>query len=145
MRGHEKWEAYLRPILDRLKKIDGRAPVSIMTCQIDPDDPHLQTWLKEGVSLEMHTIDHPCPILGKGDFAAAKATYDRCVDLLGVGPEQQAGRVPHAVLRLAQHAQPAALRRDLQQDHAEGELPPARQLGLQRLHARTTPTCRASG
>ena len=25
MRGHEKWEAYLRPILERLKKIDGRA------------------------------------------------------------------------------------------------------------------------
>ena len=25
MRGHEKWEAYLRPILERLKHIDGRA------------------------------------------------------------------------------------------------------------------------
>src|SRR5262245_18680506 len=73
MRGHEKWEAYLRPILNRLKKIDGRAPVSIMTCQIDPKDPHLQVWLKEGLSLECHTLDHPCPILGKGDFAAAKA------------------------------------------------------------------------
>src|SRR5947209_16281051 len=45
MRGHEKWEQFLRPILNRLKKIDGRAPVSIMTCQIDPNDPHLQTWL----------------------------------------------------------------------------------------------------
>src|SRR5437867_8940858 len=52
MRGHQKWEAYLRPILERLKKIDGRAPVSIMTCQIDPKEPHLQTWLKEGLSLE---------------------------------------------------------------------------------------------
>ena len=29
MRGPDKWEAYLRPILERLKKIDGRAPVSI--------------------------------------------------------------------------------------------------------------------
>src|SRR2546426_8925080 len=57
MRGHEKWEAYLRPILQRLKKIDGRAPVSIMTCQIDPADPHLQTWLQEGLSLETHTFD----------------------------------------------------------------------------------------
>src|SRR5436853_1022753 len=45
MKGHEKWEAYLRPILDRLKQIDGRAPVSIMTCQIDPKEPHLQKWL----------------------------------------------------------------------------------------------------
>src|SRR5690242_21003099 len=47
MRGPDKWEAYLRPILQRLKRIDGRAPVSIMTCQIDPRHPHLQTWLKE--------------------------------------------------------------------------------------------------
>src|SRR4051812_46698808 len=41
MRGHEKWETYLRPILNRLKRIDGRAPVSIMTCSIDPKHPHL--------------------------------------------------------------------------------------------------------
>src|SRR6266480_1025313 len=80
MRGHEKWEAYLRPILERLKKIDGRAPVSIMTCKIDPTEPHLQKWLKEGLSLECHTIDHPCPLLGKLDLAGAKSTYDRCVD-----------------------------------------------------------------
>src|SRR5262245_8816290 len=82
MRGHEKWEAYLRPILERLKKIDGRAPVSIMTCSIDPKDEHLQKWLKEGLSLECHTIDHPCPLLAKGDFKAAKSTYDRCVDMM---------------------------------------------------------------
>ena len=31
-----RYEAYLRPILDRLKQIDGRAPVSIMTCRVDP-------------------------------------------------------------------------------------------------------------
>lgn len=86
MRGHEKWEQFLRPILNRLKKIDGRAPVSIMTCQIDPADPHLQKWLKEGVSLEVHTIDHPCPLLQKGDFAKAKSTYDRCVDLMNTAP-----------------------------------------------------------
>src|SRR5437868_14285110 len=81
MRGHEKWEAYLRPILERLKKIDGRAPVSIMTCKIDPTEPHLQTWLKEGLSLDVHSIDHPCPILKDGSLAKAKSTYDRCVDL----------------------------------------------------------------
>lgn len=89
MRGHEKWETYLRPILERLKKIDGRAPVSIMTCKIEPDDAHLQKWLKEGVSLEVHTLDHPCPILGKGDFAAAKATYDKCVDLMASIPNNK--------------------------------------------------------
>src|SRR5262245_1288845 len=96
MRGHEKWEAYLRPILNRLKQIDGRAPVSIMTCQIDPKDPHLQTWLKEGVSLETHTIDHPCPLLQKGDLPRAKDTFDRCVDLLSAVPGNRpvAFRVP---------------------------------------------------
>jgi putative membrane-bound dehydrogenase-like protein len=82
MRGHEKWETFLRPILRRLQQIDGRAPVSIMTNQIDPKDPHLQVWLKEGLSLETHTIDHPCPFFNGGDFSKAKSTYDRCVDLL---------------------------------------------------------------
>lgn len=86
MRGHERWEAYLRPILERLKQIDGRAPVSIMTCSIDPKAPHLQQWLREGLSLEVHTIDHPCPLLQGGDFAKAKSTYDRCVDLLAEVP-----------------------------------------------------------
>lgn len=89
MRGHEKWEAFLRPIIERLKQIDGRAPISIMTNQIDPADPHLQRWLDEGLSLETHTIDHPCPLLGKDDFARAKATYDRAVDLLGEVPNSR--------------------------------------------------------
>src|SRR6188474_435221 len=41
MRDPAKYEAYLRPILDRLKQIDGRAPVSIMTCDVKPADPQL--------------------------------------------------------------------------------------------------------
>ncbi len=86
MRGHERWEAYLRPILERLKQIDGRAALSIMTCQIDPAEPHLQRWLDEGVSLEAHTQDHPCPLLAESDFARAKATYDRCIDQMAQVP-----------------------------------------------------------
>lgn len=86
MRDTAKYEAYLRPILQRLKQIDGRAPVSIMTCNVKPDDPQLQTWLDEGLSIEVHTVDHPCPILQGGDLAKAKSTYDRCVDLLGQIP-----------------------------------------------------------
>ena len=86
MRGHAKWEEYLRPILDRLKKIDGRAPVSIMTCNIDPAEPHLQTWLKEGLSIEVHTIDHPCPCLQGGNFDRAAKTYHDCVDLMASIP-----------------------------------------------------------
>lgn len=87
MRGHEKWERYLRPIVDRLKRIDGRAPVSIMTCRIDPREPHLQKWLDEGLSLEVHTIDHPCPCLQGGGFERAAGTYHDCVDLMASIPD----------------------------------------------------------
>jgi putative membrane-bound dehydrogenase-like protein len=82
MRDPAKYEAYLRPILNRLKAIDGRAPVSIMTNRVDPNDARLQAWLKEGISLECHTLTHPCPLLQKGDFAAAARTYHGCVDLM---------------------------------------------------------------
>jgi len=87
MRHNEsKYETMLRPILDRLKKIDGRAPVSILVNTTSPTNAQLQSWLKEGVSLECHTIAHPCPLCQKGDFAAASATYHDCVDLLNTIP-----------------------------------------------------------
>ena len=135
MRGHEKWEAYLRPILERLKQIDGRAPVSIMTNQIEPDEPHLQHWLNEGVSLETHTVDHPCPLLAGGDLAKAKSTYDRCVDQLARDSAQPAGGVSHALLRFVEHGQPSVLCRDLQPDHAGGNFLAIDSLGLSILHA----------
>jgi putative membrane-bound dehydrogenase-like protein len=86
LREPEKYEKFLRPILQRLKKIDGRAPVSIMSNKLNPDDPQLQAWLKEGLSLETHTLDHPCPFWTGGDFAKANATYEGCVDLLNRVP-----------------------------------------------------------
>ena len=82
LREPARHEAFLRPILERLRKIDGRAPVSLMANQTDPKHPQLQQWLAEGASLEAHTWDHPCPLLQGGDLAAAKATYDRAVDLM---------------------------------------------------------------
>jgi putative membrane-bound dehydrogenase-like protein len=89
MRDPKRYEAFLRPILRRLQQIDGRAPVSIMTNSIpNPDDPLLQTWLKEGLSLECHTYDHPCPFFKNG-FAKAKETYDRCVDLMHAIPNNK--------------------------------------------------------
>jgi putative membrane-bound dehydrogenase-like protein len=87
---HEKWEVFLRPILERLKRIDGRAPVSIMSNRVDHRLPSLQSWLKEGLSLEVHTYDHPCPLLQKGDFAKAKATYDRSVEQMNAVPGNRA-------------------------------------------------------
>src|SRR5580704_3388297 len=89
MKEYKQYEAFLRPILKRLQQIDGRAPVSIMTMRADPKEPHLQSWLKEGLSLEIHTYDHPCPLLAGGDLAKARATYDRCVDLIGSVPNSK--------------------------------------------------------
>ncbi|MEM7474934.1 MAG: PVC-type heme-binding CxxCH protein [Planctomycetota bacterium] len=87
MRDPARYEQFLRPILNRLHEIDGRAPLSILTNSVDPKDKQLQSWLKEGLSLEVHTMDHPCPCLGGGDFAAARSTYERCVDLMSSIPE----------------------------------------------------------
>lgn len=89
MRDIKKYEAYLRPILERLKEIDGHAGASIMTCRVDPQDPHLQKWINEGVSIEVHTYDHPCPLLKDRDFKKAKGTFERCVDLLSEIPNSQ--------------------------------------------------------
>src|SRR3954470_6117830 len=89
MREAPKYETFLRPILERLKKIDGRASVSIMTNKIDPTLPKLQDWIKEGVSLEIHTIDHPCPLFNSGDFDKVKSTYDRCVELVSAIPNNK--------------------------------------------------------
>ena len=90
MRDTARYENYLRPILDRLKKVgnsDGLSRMSIFTNAVNPKDEQLQKWLKEGVSFEVHTITHPCPCLGvpkgaTGDIEKAKQTYDGCVDML---------------------------------------------------------------
>jgi len=89
LRDPARHEAYLRPILERSKEIDGRAPVSLMTNQVDPKDPQLQTWLDEGLSLEAHTWSHPCPCLQGNDLAAAKQTYDQSVDLMSAIPNNR--------------------------------------------------------
>lgn len=82
MRDAPKYEAFLRPILERLKLIDGRAPVSVMTNTVPPDDPQFAAWLKEGLTIESHTLTHPCPCLGKATFEEASRTYHESVDLL---------------------------------------------------------------
>jgi putative membrane-bound dehydrogenase-like protein len=93
MRDATPYETFLRPILDRLKAIDGRAALSIMTNKVkDPKDPLYQQWLAEGVSLDVHTIDHPCPRLQVGGLERARSTYDRCVDQMHEIP----GNIPVA-------------------------------------------------
>ena len=99
LRETEKYETYLRPILERLKQIDGRAPASIFCNKLAPENPQFQTWMKEGVSLEVHTLTHPCPLLGKeGSFAAAEQTYHGRGRYARQHPRQSAARLPDAVL-----------------------------------------------
>ncbi len=82
LRDPVKYEAFLRPILERLKEIDGRAPLSIMCNRTDPQNALFQKWLKEGVSLETHTLTHPFPMLNSNSLAKSKRDYDGEIDLL---------------------------------------------------------------
>ncbi len=82
MSGTERYETFLRPLLERLKEIDGRAPVSIMTKEVDRKDPLLEEWLEEGLSLDVHTTEHRCPCLQQGSLAAAKASVYGSLDQL---------------------------------------------------------------
>lgn len=86
MREPSRFEEYLRPIVDRLKRIDGRAPVSIMSNTLDPQDPQLQMWLAEGLTFEVHTLTHPCPLLKEGDLVEALRTYQGSIDLMAAIP-----------------------------------------------------------
>ncbi|MFW6171976.1 MAG: FG-GAP-like repeat-containing protein [Planctomycetota bacterium] len=86
LRDPARHEKYLRPVIERLKAIDGRGPVSLMANRADPESPQLQAWLREGLTIEAHTYDHPCPCLQKNDFARSKATYDRAVDMTAKVP-----------------------------------------------------------
>ncbi len=96
MSDHRVYEQYLRPILERLKEIDGRAPVSIMSNRPNPKEPHLQKWLAEGLTIETHTFNHPCPLLGVGydpgdrskgdDLAKAADQFHSCIDRIALIP-----------------------------------------------------------
>ncbi|HEY1173642.1 MAG TPA: PVC-type heme-binding CxxCH protein [Verrucomicrobiae bacterium] len=96
MREPEKYEAFLRPILQKLKEIDGRAPVSILTVNVTPTHPLLQSWLKEGLSIEVHTLTHPCPLLNGGKFETATNAVHGGTDLLSqiLGNKPVAYRMP---------------------------------------------------
>src|SRR5581483_9706944 len=90
MRSPGSYETFLRPILDRLKQIDGRAPASIMCNALDPQQSQYQSWLKEGLSLEVHTLSHPCPILDRKNFQAAENTFQGGIELINRIPGNHA-------------------------------------------------------
>ena len=80
---------YLTPIIERLKLIDKRGPVSITCNRPQPEHPNMQWFFDQGVSLETHTLTHPCPLLQRYDFRGASANYHGCVDLLAKIPNNR--------------------------------------------------------
>ncbi len=82
LRDPARHEQFLRPILERLKSIDGRAPVSLMANTLPSFHPLIPQWLQEGLTIEVHTTTHPCPLLQQGDFSAAKQSYEECIDMI---------------------------------------------------------------
>jgi putative membrane-bound dehydrogenase-like protein len=81
MRDPGKYRAYLEPIQDRLRELEGRSPLSIFTNAVDPADPRLQEWLRDGVRFDVHTRSHPCPLLKTGLEGAAREMLD-CLENL---------------------------------------------------------------
>ena len=98
MRGPEKYESFLRPVLDRLKEIDGRAPVSIMTNSFKPDHPQAQKWLQEGLSIEVHTLTHPCPSPSTGKLPQSRRGCTWWLRPARGDSRQSPHRLPHALL-----------------------------------------------
>lgn len=82
MRTPEKYRTFLAPIAERLKEIYGEAPISIFCNALEPDQPAYVEMLREGMSLEIHTLAHPCPLLQKHNFQSAMDNVLGCVDLL---------------------------------------------------------------
>jgi putative membrane-bound dehydrogenase-like protein len=85
----DRYETYLKPIIDRLRAIDGRGAVSVMTCHADPRDPRIQRLIEQGVAIDVHTIGHPCPLFAKGDFEAAVKAVHGGIDLLAQIPNNR--------------------------------------------------------
>lgn len=85
----DKYETFMRPIIERLKRSQGRAAISVMTNTVDPTDATVLGWLKEGLNLDVHTSKHPCPLLNEAGMAAARQTVFECLDALSLLPGNQ--------------------------------------------------------
>jgi len=85
---------FLQPVVDRLLAIDGRAPVSVFSLQLDEEDAVVRKMLDLGMSMECHTFTHPVPLMraaeGDDSLALVKADFLRSVSSLqgvkGGGP-----------------------------------------------------------
>lgn len=70
---------FLQPTIERLQRIDGRAPISIYTLQAQADDPWFQRMLKEGLSIEAHTFTHAVPFFRRDPSSMSQETLEWCI------------------------------------------------------------------
>lgn len=82
----EQAEAYLTPVLERLRKIDGRSHLSVMVGALGPDDRRLRAWVDAGLGLESHPVRRTRPLLGRDGFAAAREAVHGGLDRLARVP-----------------------------------------------------------
>ena len=109
-----------------------------------PEGPAASGMAQGGALARGPHADAPLPVPAEGRLRRGGADLPRLRRPDEPDPRQQAGRLPHAVLRLAQHGQPPLLRRDLQQDEPRRPFPLDRLLGLHRPHPRRSRACRAT-
>ncbi len=70
---------FLQSAIERLQRIDGRAPISIYTLQAQADDPWFQRMLKEGLSIEAHTFTHAVPYFRTDPSAMGGDSLGWCI------------------------------------------------------------------
>ena len=79
--GPEAFLSFLCPLVNRLRQIDGRAPIAVMTCRTQPANPTLQKMLELGMSLDCHSYTHRFPFMRFDDKSlAGKDTLRECRD-----------------------------------------------------------------
>lgn len=92
---------FLKPAIDRLREIDGRAPISVFCLQLARDDAIVREMLRLGLSMECHTFTHPVPLMRAGkepahSLALAREDFLRSVASLHgvIGSKPVAHRTP---------------------------------------------------
>lgn len=75
----EFYYAFLKPAVDRLKAIDGRAPISVYALQASADDLTMQRMLDEGFSIEAHTYTHAVPYFRTDPSSIGGSTLTWCI------------------------------------------------------------------
>jgi len=73
-------DALIRPMIERLKAIDGRAPITHFALRCEADDPLVRRWLDEGLSIEAHTWTHPCPLFSMGELSRIREDHELSMD-----------------------------------------------------------------